>query len=115
MVMGSVDGLLAVWDEFARRREAGEHALKLATIFTHAANEEDPDADGILPDSDFPGDTMPPAALPKRDRLQAIVEAYNARYGIAESVLNGNKLLRLVQGSGKAGEGARQQAIRPGR
>ncbi|WP_176559595.1 type I restriction enzyme subunit R domain-containing protein [Rubellimicrobium roseum] len=104
MAMGSVDGLLAVWDEFERRREAGDHDLKVATIFTYAANEEDPDADGILPDPDFPGDAVPPAALPKRDRLQAIVDAYNARWHRRERPER-RRLLRLLQSLGKAGEG----------
>ena len=101
MAMGSVDGLLAVWDEFERRREAGEHDLAVAAIFTYAANEEDPDADGLLPDPEFPGDAVPPAAEPKRDRLQAIVEAYNARYGTNETALTGDGFYAYYRGIAK--------------
>lgn len=101
MAMGSVDGLLAVWDEFERRRAAEEHDLNVAAIFTYAANEEDPDADGLLPDPEFPGDALPPAALPKRDRLQAIVEAYNARFGAAETALTGDGFYAYYRGIAK--------------
>lgn len=101
MAMGSVDGLLLVWDEFERRRAVGEHDLNVAAIFTYAANEEDPDADGLLPDPEFPGDAVPPAAQPKRDRLQAIVEAYNARHGTAETALTGDGFYAYCRGIAK--------------
>lgn len=82
MAVGSVDSLLAYQDAFAAR----DHDLKIATIFTCAANEEDPAATGIIPEDDVSGETLD---LPRRDRLQGFVDAYNARYGTNESVMDG--------------------------
>ena len=89
MAVGSVDALIAYYDAFERKRLAGEHDLKIATIFTYAANEADPDADGLIPETEFPDGPADPASLPRRDRLQGFVEAYNARYGANQTVLDG--------------------------
>lgn len=89
MATGSVDALIAFYDAFERKRAAGQHDLKIATIFTYAANEEDPEADGLIPETDFPQGEPDPASLPRRDRLQNFVQDYNARYATNESVLDG--------------------------
>lgn len=89
MAVGSVDQLIAYYDAFERKRQAGRHDLSIATIFSYAANEEDPGADGLIPDPDFPAGDPPPADQPRRDRLQSFVDEYNARYGVNESVLDG--------------------------
>ncbi len=34
---------------FLKEKEAGEHDLRIATIFTYGANEEDEDAQDYLP------------------------------------------------------------------
>lgn len=89
MAVGSVDALIAYYDAFERKRQAHEHDLRIATIFTYGANEEDPEANGLIPETDFPeGDPMP-EALPRRDRLQGFVNDYNTLYGTNESVLDG--------------------------
>ncbi|MBW2219352.1 MAG: hypothetical protein JRF40_07665, partial [Deltaproteobacteria bacterium] len=37
---------------FKKKKEGGEHDLRVAAIFTYGANEDDPDAIGLLPDID---------------------------------------------------------------
>ncbi len=86
MAVSSVDTLIAYYEAFEARRQAGAHDLKIATIFTYAANEDDPEADGLIPDTEFPGDTVSADQAPKRDRLAAFVADYNARYGANENV-----------------------------
>lgn len=89
MCVGSVDGLIKYYDCFEAKRKAGAHDLKLATIFTYAANEEDPDADDLIPETSFPSGSATPAQLPRRDKLAEYVAAYNARYGTNESIMDG--------------------------
>lgn len=89
MAVGSVDALIAYYDAFERKRQAHEHDLRVSTIFTYATNEEDPDATGLIAETDFPDGDPAPEALPRRDRLQGFVKDYNAHYGTNESVLDG--------------------------
>lgn len=89
MCVGSVDALLQYYECFDAKRKAGEHDLKIASIFTYAANEEDPDADGLIPETHFPSDSTSSVSMPKRDRLVEIVNDYNDLYGVKESVLDG--------------------------
>jgi type I restriction enzyme, R subunit len=42
----SVKSLIKYYDIFKRKKLAGEHSLNIATIFSYAANPDDPDADG---------------------------------------------------------------------
>ncbi len=86
--VSSVDALCAYYEAFEAKRRAGVHDLKIATIFTYAANEADPDADGLIPDTEFPADGVG-ADNPKRDKLMGYVDAYNALYGGNESVRDG--------------------------
>lgn len=89
LAVGSVDGLIQYFEAFERKRQEGRHALNVATIFTYAANEDDPDADGILPDPAFPDGPVTPAQEPKRDKLAGFVAHYNAMFGTNESVSDG--------------------------
>jgi type I restriction enzyme R subunit len=89
MAVSSVDALIDYYETFEAKRQDGAHDLKVATIFTYAADEDDPEADGLIPDTRFPDGQPSPAQLPKRDRLAAFVADYNARYGANESVRDG--------------------------
>lgn len=48
--INSVDTLIKYYDIFQRKKAAGEHSLKIATIFSYAANEDDADANGFIPE-----------------------------------------------------------------
>ncbi len=87
--VSSVDALIAYYDAFARKKADGAHDLRVATIFTYAANPEDADADGLIgdPDLDFSNDA--PVNAMTRDRLQEFVVDYNAMYQTAETVKDG--------------------------
>ena len=89
MCVGSVDALLQYYECFDARRKEGKHDLKVASIFTYAANEDDAEADGLIPETHFPSDKTSTVSTPKRDRLVEIVNDYNTMYGVKESVLDG--------------------------
>lgn len=48
--VSSIETLIKYYDLFQKKKEEGKHNLKIATIFSYAANEADADANGFLPD-----------------------------------------------------------------
>jgi len=85
LCVSSVDALIAYYETFRRKKEAGEHHLRVATIFTYSPNEPDPDADGLIGEPDF---NVADASVDvhKRDRLESFVADYNAMYQTKETV-----------------------------
>lgn len=82
--ISSIENLIKYYEIFKKKRDAGEHDLRVATIFTYGANEEDEDAQDMLP-----GDELPMAAEAKesykskhtRDKLNEFIRDYNKLYG----------------------------------
>ncbi|HEY3429568.1 MAG TPA: type I restriction endonuclease subunit R, partial [Cyclobacteriaceae bacterium] len=85
--VSSIENLVTYYEIFKRKKEAGEHDLRIATIFTYGVNDDDEDAQDFLPDE------LPMAADPKvsyqsshnRDKLEAFIADYNKLYGTAFS------------------------------
>lgn len=83
--VNSIANLIQYYDIFSKKKEAGEHDLRIATIFTYGANEEDEDAGDYLPMLE----ELPMAADPKvayqtkhtRDKLEEYITDYNKMYG----------------------------------
>ena len=88
--VSSVETLIKYYDLFQKKKEAGEHNLRIATIFSYAANEENPDANGFIDEveEEFELDKV---AEPKgaynsavyshsRDKLEQFIGDYNAMY-----------------------------------
>lgn len=48
--VSSVEALIRYYDILHKKKLAGQHNLKIATIYSYAANEEDADAQGFLPE-----------------------------------------------------------------
>lgn len=88
LCVSSVDALIAYYEAFRRKKDAGEHHLRVATIFTYGPNEADPDADGLIGDPDLNIADLP-VDVHKRDRLQSFVDDYNAMYQTKETVKDG--------------------------
>lgn len=85
LCVSSVDALIAYYEAFRRKKEAGEHHLRVATIFTYGPNEADPDADGLIGDPDLNVADLP-VDVHKRDKLESFVADYNAMYQTKETV-----------------------------
>ena len=73
--VASIPACMAYYEEFRRQLEEAGRSLTIATIFSYAANEDDPD--DALPDEDF--DT---AGLDRtsRDFLDDAIADYNAQF-----------------------------------
>lgn len=79
----SVKSLIKYYDIFKRKKLAGEHNLNIATIFSYAANEDDADANGFLPEE------LSVVEDPKvlyglqahsREKLDEYIEDYNKQF-----------------------------------
>jgi len=92
--VSSIAHAIRYYDILQKKKEAGEHDLRIATIFTYGANEEDEDAQDYLPgdEEEFPiaiGMAAEPQAAyissHTRDKLENCIADYNKMYGTAFS------------------------------
>ena len=84
--VSSIANAIKYYDILKRKKEAGEHDLRIATIFTYGANEEDEDAQDYLPgdEEEFAMAADPNAAYissHSRDKLESYIVDYNKMYG----------------------------------
>jgi type I restriction enzyme R subunit len=82
--VSSIPNLIRYYDIFKAKKEAGQHDLRVAAIFSYGANEEDDVDRGALPDEvtmakEAAGEY---ASTHSRDKLFAFVDDYNAMFGV---------------------------------
>jgi len=81
--VSSVDNLIKYYDIFQKKKIAGEHNLRIATIFSYTANEDDADANGFIPEE--LSVVEEPKALyglqmHSREKLDEYITHYNQMY-----------------------------------
>ena len=82
--VSSTDMLVNYYDIFKCKKEAGEHNLRVATIFSYVANEEDADARGYISDEVSVVEDTPALYgmnMHKRDKLESYIGDYNKLFG----------------------------------
>ncbi|WP_340676847.1 type I restriction endonuclease subunit R [Paraglaciecola sp.] len=89
MCVSNKEMLIKYYEAFKAKKEAGEHDLRVVTIFTYAANEEDEDANGLIGEPDFDIKTDDPKNQHSREKLEAFVKDYNTLYHTQHSVKDG--------------------------
>ena len=90
LAVSSIDNLIKYYDLFQKKKEAGEHDLRIATIFTYGTNEDSDEAQDFLPSEEVDFDVL---ADPKeryqsshtRDKLEKYIGDYNKMYGTSFS------------------------------
>ncbi|WP_257287711.1 HsdR family type I site-specific deoxyribonuclease [Endozoicomonas sp. SESOKO2] len=89
LCVSSVDALIAYYETFRRKREAGMHDLRVVTIFTYGTNEDDADANGLIGDPDFEAfdnkNRQGGENKHSREKLEAFIADYNALYKTSHS------------------------------
>ena len=78
MAVANIETLKRYYALFKAKRQAGEHDLKIATIFSYAANQEHPEDDGQDGDQ-FPDETSR-IDINNRDALERYLGDYNAEF-----------------------------------
>lgn len=76
----SINVLTKYYDIFKKKKEEEKHNLKIATIFTYSANEEDADANGLL-DEEINITESGPVNEHSRDKLENYIGDYNKMFG----------------------------------
>ncbi len=77
----SIQTLIKYYEFFRTRKEEGAHNLKIATIFSYAANEDDPDADGQqVFDETLPNGNSGWVNPLSRDKLEEFIGDYNSMF-----------------------------------
>lgn len=89
MCVSNIEMLIKYYETFKQKKEAGEHKLRVITIFSYGANEEDADANGLIGDPDFDIKTDNPTNKHSREKLEEYVADYNALYKTKQSVKDG--------------------------
>lgn len=80
----NVKTLIKYYELFQVKKEAGEHDLKVATIFSYQANQQDEDAQGFIPDEDYDDFAAEPWSQydtkHTRDKLEEFIADYNGMF-----------------------------------
>jgi type I restriction enzyme R subunit len=82
--VSSIDAAIKYYEVFKQKKAAGEHDLRIATIFTYGANEDDENAQDYLPDDEFEMAAESKVAYLSshtRDKLEGFMGDYNQMYG----------------------------------
>lgn len=81
--VNSVQTLIKYYELFKQKQAGATNPLKIATIFSYAANEEDPNANGLTNGLIPEENPMPEGAINpySRDKLDAFIADYNAMFG----------------------------------
>jgi type I restriction enzyme R subunit len=80
LAVSSVDALITYYEAFKERKKGNADDLRVVTIFTYGANEDDKDADGLIGDPDFNIENVDSRNMHSRDKLQAFIRDYNQLY-----------------------------------
>ena len=81
--VSSIDNAIKYYDIFQQKKEAGEHDLRIATIFTYGANEDNAFAQDYLPDNEMSRAAEPTPSYQlshTRDKLERYIGDYNTMY-----------------------------------
>jgi len=93
--ISSIENLIQYYELFKKKKETAEHDLRIATIFTFGANEDDENAHDFLPGDDELLMAADPQAAYKsshtRDKLEEFITDYNKMYGTSFSTKDGQQ------------------------
>ena len=95
--VSSINNLIKYYDLFQQKKEAGEHDLRIAAVFTYGTNEPSENAKDYLPDDEVDFDTIaePQAkyiSSHTRDKLEKYIADYNAMYNVSHSTKDSKEL-----------------------
>lgn len=106
LAVSSIDNVMQYYDLFQKKKEAGEHDLRIATIFTYGTNEDSDEANDSLPDDEVEYDwAAEPRATYKsshsRDKLESYIGDYNTMYGTSYTTKDSESFQKYFQNISK--------------
>ncbi|QDC99783.1 type I restriction endonuclease subunit R [Candidatus Methylopumilus planktonicus] len=98
--VSSVETLIKYYETFKAKQEGKDNPLKIATIFSYAANEEDPGAngltDGLIPEESVILETTKINTY-SRDKLDGFINDYNNMFGTKYSTKDSQSYYNYYQ------------------
>lgn len=80
--VSNVDTVIKYYELFRQKKIEGLHNLRIATIFSYTANEDDKDANGFIPDDqDVFSNGKGSINAHSREKLDEFIADYNAMFG----------------------------------
>lgn len=79
--VSNIPTLIKYYELFRKKKEEGKHQLKIATIFSYQANEEDKEAKGFVMDDDEILDDVEVNYVHSREKLDEFISDYNKMFG----------------------------------
>ena len=106
LAVSSINNLIQYYDLFQQKKVAGDHDLRIATIFTYGTNEDSEEAQDFLPDDEVDFDVL---AEPQtnyqskhtRDKLENFIGDYNGMYGTNFSTKDSESFQQYFQNISK--------------
>ena len=106
LAVSSINNLIQYYDLFQQKKAAGDHDLRIATIFTYGTNEDSEEAQDFLPDDEVDFDVL---AEPQtnyqskhtRDKLENFIGDYNSMYGTNFSTKDSESFQQYFQNISK--------------
>ena len=97
--VSSVQNLIKYYELFKQKQEGVTNPLKIATIFSYAANEEDPNANGLVNGLIPEENPMPEGAVNpySRDKLDLFIADYNGMFNTSYSTQDSQSFYNYYQ------------------
>lgn len=97
--VSSVQNLIKYYELFKQKQEGVTNPLKIATIFSYAANEEDPNANGLVNGLIPEENPMPEGAVNpySRDKLDQFIADYNGMFNTSYSTQDSQSFYNYYQ------------------
>ena len=106
LAVSSINNVIQYYDLFQQKKVAGEHDLRIATVFTYGTNEDSDEAQDFLPEDEVDFDVMaePRTALQSshsRDKLESYIGDYNNMFGTSYSTKDSESFQKYAQNISK--------------
>ena len=106
LAVSSIANVIQYYDLFQQKKAAGEHDLRIATIFTYGTNEDSDEAQDYLPENyaDFDVAAEPQTVYKSRhtrDKLENYIGDYNTMYGTSYTTKDSESFQKYFQNISK--------------
>lgn len=105
LAVSSIDNVIQYYELFKQKKAAGEHDLRIATVFTYGTNEDSEEAQDYLPDEyEYDWAAEPKATYKSshsRDKLESYIADYNTMFGTSYSTKDSESFQKYAQNISK--------------
>ncbi len=105
LAVSSINNLIKYYDLFQQKKAAGEHDLRIATVFTYGTNEDSDEAQDYLPEEEEYDWAAEPKVNYKsshtRDKLESYIGDYNKMFGQNFSTKDSESFQKYAQNISK--------------